>query len=77
MSIENLTESQRAASRVLGAVTSDHLAGATPCTDWDVAALIDNLVGSQSWFLHAVSIVAPIENGWGEAFSKLDAHPAG
>ncbi len=55
MSIETVAETQRVARGVLGAVSEDELSSATPCTEWDVEKVIDHLVGSQRWFLQAIS----------------------
>lgn len=35
----------------LSAVSADQLSGATPCASWDVAALINHMVGAQHFFL--------------------------
>lgn len=59
MSIDTLAEVQQAARSVLGGVSGNQLTAASPCSEWDVAALIDHLVGSQYWFLHAVSVTKP------------------
>jgi uncharacterized protein (TIGR03086 family) len=55
MSIETVAETQRAARIVLGEVAKDELSNSTPCTEWDVAKVIDHLLGSQRWFLQAIS----------------------
>lgn len=55
MTIETVAATQRAARSVLGAVSDDELTNSTPCTEWDVAKVIDHLVGSQRWFLQAIS----------------------
>lgn len=59
MSIDTLTETQRAARNVLGSISNDELGAPSPCVEWDVASLIDHLVGAQSWFLQAISAPAP------------------
>ena len=61
MSIDTLRETQRAARSVLGGVSENQLAAASPCSEWDVAALIDHLVGSQHWFLQAISVTKPAD----------------
>lgn len=55
MSIETLAETQQAARSVLGAVSKEELSNSSPCTEWDVAKVIDHLVGAQYWFLQAIS----------------------
>lgn len=59
MSIDTLAEAQGAARTVLGRVSNDQLGCASPCTEWDVAALIDHLVGAQYWFLRAIAAETP------------------
>lgn len=61
MSIDTLAEAQRAARSVLGGVSEHQLTASSPCSEWDVAALIDHLVGSQHWFLQAVSGTKPAD----------------
>lgn len=63
MSIDTLTATQRAARSVLGGVSENQLTAASPCSEWNVAALIDHLVGSQHWFLEAISAAKPAEAG--------------
>jgi len=58
MSTDTMAAAQQAARSVLGGVSKDQLAGSSPCTEWDVAAVIDHLVGSQYWFLKAISATA-------------------
>src|ERR1019366_571351 len=55
MSIDTLAEAQSAARIVLAGVSSDQLAASSPCAEWDVAAIIDHLVGAQYWFVQAIS----------------------
>lgn len=59
MSNDTLAATQRAARSALKGVSKEQLAGSSPCTEWDVAALIDHLVGSQRWFLQAISAATP------------------
>jgi uncharacterized protein (TIGR03086 family) len=59
MSIETLAAAQLAARNVLGGVSKDQLADSSPCTEWDVAAVIDHMVGSMYWFVTAISEAAP------------------
>ena len=59
MTIDTLAATQRAARSVLGGVSKSHLTASSPCTEWDVAALIDHLVGAQYWFLQAISVPIP------------------
>ena len=61
MSIDTLAETQRAAKSVLGGVSENQLTAPSPCSEWDVAALIDHLVGSQYWFLQAISVAKPAD----------------
>jgi uncharacterized protein (TIGR03086 family) len=59
MPIDTLIATQRAAKSVLEGVSKDQLADSSPCTEWDVAAVIDHLVGTQYWLLSAVSAAEP------------------
>src|ERR1700686_3096294 len=61
MSIDTLAETQTAARSVLGGVSDDQLGTSSPCTGWDVAAVIDHLVGTLYWFLKAISVATPAE----------------
>lgn len=56
MPTDTLAQTQRAARETLAGVTANQLAGSSPCAEWDVAALIDHLVGAQRWFLQALSV---------------------
>jgi hypothetical protein len=40
---------------VLTGVSADQLGDATPCVSWDVAALINHIVGGQRFFLAALN----------------------
>lgn len=51
MSLEGLRASQAAAHDALAAASSAGLDTATPCKDWNLAQLIDHLVGTQAWML--------------------------
>jgi uncharacterized protein (TIGR03086 family) len=59
MPIDTLAATQQAARSVLGGVSKGQLAGSSPCPEWDVATLIDHLVGAQYWFLKAISAAVP------------------
>lgn len=61
MLLEILEESQRAAREVLVAVESEHLDQPSPCEDWDVAQLINHLVGTQWYFASAIT-GAPLDS---------------
>ncbi len=47
---------------VLASVTSEQLTDATPCASWDVAALINHIVGGQHFFLSALNGTPPTES---------------
>jgi len=70
MSIDTLSDAQQAARETLGNASRDVLTNSSPCTEWDVAALIDHLVGSQYWFLEAIS--APMPGGGNTKASSGD-----
>jgi uncharacterized protein (TIGR03086 family) len=61
MAIDTLEEAQRAAKSVLSRGSKDQLAISSPCAEWDVAAVIDHLVGSQYSFLQAISVAKPAD----------------
>jgi uncharacterized protein (TIGR03086 family) len=62
MSIDTLAETQTAARSVLEGVSKDQLQSSSPCTEWDVAAVIDHLVGTLFWFLKAISVETPADD---------------
>lgn len=64
---------QQIAADLLANVTPEQLDGATPCTDWTVAQLIDHLVGSQHWARSAVEGVDMTETGEGTAQGDFQA----
>jgi uncharacterized protein (TIGR03086 family) len=44
-----------AANRLIGSVRSDELAKPTPCSEWDVQALINHMIGTNRRFADAVA----------------------
>ena len=50
MSTQALEQAITAAKGVLAGVKPDQLSGPTPCASWDVAGLINHLVGGQYFF---------------------------
>ena len=46
------------AETVMARVTSDQLAGPTPCSEWTVQTLIDHMVGGTGYLLAALAVVA-------------------
>jgi uncharacterized protein (TIGR03086 family) len=62
-----LAQTQDIARAVIANVDADQLTAPTPCKDWDVADLIDHLVGSQHWSRSAMEGVAMTETGEGSA----------
>lgn len=55
MSTQPLEQAVSVARAVLANVGEDQLGAATPCASWDVAALIDHMVGAQNFFTAAVT----------------------
>ncbi|MEZ5343711.1 MAG: TIGR03086 family metal-binding protein [Acidimicrobiales bacterium] len=49
-----LAAAMQATRTVLANVSADQLAKPTPCASWDVAALIDHIIGAQGFFQAAV-----------------------
>lgn len=50
MGTEQLDQAVRTARDVLAAIQADQMALPTPCSQWDVAQVINHLVGSQHFF---------------------------
>lgn len=61
MSTQPLEQAISTSRGVLAAVSSDQLTQSTPCASWDVAALINHMVGAQYFFTSAVTGEAPGE----------------
>lgn len=55
MGTEQLDQAIRTSRDVLAAVQADQLTLPTPCTQWDVAQLINHLVGAQHFFHNGVT----------------------
>ncbi len=67
MAAEQLEQAQQIARGVLANVSADQLDQATPCAKWDVAQLIDHLVGAQHWARSAMEGGEGGETGEGSA----------
>lgn len=67
MAAEQLEQAQQIARGVLVNVSADQLDQATPCAKWNVAQLIDHLVGAQHWARSAMEGGAGGETGEGSA----------
>ena len=67
MNVDVLRHTQGIAAEVLANVADDQLDGATPCASWNVAQLIDHLVGAQHWSRCAVEGSELSETGQGSA----------
>jgi uncharacterized protein (TIGR03086 family) len=63
MSTQPLEQAVSVAKAVLANVGEDQLSSATPCASWDVAALIDHMVGAQNFFAAAVTGEPPRAGG--------------
>lgn len=63
MSTAPLEQAIDVAGGVIANVTGDQLSSATPCASWDVAALIDHMVGGQAFFAAAVRGEPPSGDG--------------
>ena len=68
-----LAQSQDIARQVLGNVTPGQFDLATPCREWNVAQLIDHLVGGQHWARNAVAGTESTDNGEGSAKGDFGA----
>ncbi len=61
MSTAPLQQAVSVTRGVLAAVTPDQLGAPTPCESWDVAALINHIVGAQHFFLAGLSGTPPTD----------------
>jgi uncharacterized protein (TIGR03086 family) len=61
MSTAPLEQAVSVTRGVLAAVTPGQLGDPTPCASWDVAALINHIVGAQHFFLNALAGTPPSE----------------
>ena len=59
MSTEPLQQAIAVTREVLRNVTPDQLSSPTPCASWDVAALINHIVGAQRFFVSGVEGAEP------------------
>jgi uncharacterized protein (TIGR03086 family) len=57
--IDLFARATRHAETVMARVTSDQLAGPTPCSEWTVQALIDHMVGGTDYLLAALAGAQP------------------
>lgn len=62
-----LARTQQIAAGVLDGVTPDQLDLATPCAKWNVAQLIDHLVGAQHWARAGMEGIEMTDTGEGSA----------
>jgi len=65
MAVSELQQAQRIAREVLTNVSAGQLDGPTPCAKWNVAQLIDHLVGAQHWARSAMAGEEMTETGEG------------
>lgn len=61
MTTQPFEQAVSVARGVLAGVSADQLGAATPCESWDVAALVNHIVGGQHFFLAALSSTPPAE----------------
>ena len=59
MSTQPLEMAIASTRNVLAGVSSDQMSAETPCASWDVSALIDHIVGGQSFFQAGVKGTPP------------------
>ncbi|TFH13492.1 MAG: TIGR03086 family protein [Acidimicrobiales bacterium] len=75
MSTAPLEQAVSTTRGVLAAVTPDQLGAPTPCESWDVAALINHIVGAQHFFLSAMtgtSLTDPPDFAAGDYLGAFD-----
>jgi uncharacterized protein (TIGR03086 family) len=63
VSTEPFEQACAASRQVLAGVRADQLANATPCASWDVAGLINHIVGGQHFFADGMEGKPPSESG--------------
>ena len=61
MSAQPFEQAVSVARGVLAGVSADQLDAATPCESWDVAALINHILGGQHFFLASLNSTPPAE----------------
>lgn len=80
MSIQPLVQSIASTRAVLAAVSREQLGGSTPCASWDVAGLINHIVGAQGFFAAAVQGTPPTgldtDHAAGDFVAAFDAASA-
>jgi uncharacterized protein (TIGR03086 family) len=59
MSTQPLQQAQAISRGVLEHISSDQMSNATPCASWDVAGLVNHIVGGQHFFASAMEGQAP------------------
>ncbi len=59
MSAQPLAQAIESTKAVLAAVTKEQLGDPTPCASWDVAGLINHMIGAQHFFLAGVTGAKP------------------
>jgi uncharacterized protein (TIGR03086 family) len=62
MMTQPLAAAMQATRTVLANVKSEQLQDSTPCASWDVSALIDHIIGAQSFFGSALAGEPPSES---------------
>ncbi len=67
MTPDVLRQAQSIAEGVMSNVDSAQLTASTPCESWDVASLIDHMVGSQLWGEYGIEGRELTESGEGSA----------
>lgn len=67
MNIETLKKAQGIAAAVMDGVKPEQLSDSTPCESWDVAQLIDHVIGAQHWTAAGVKGEPPTQSGEGSA----------
>jgi uncharacterized protein (TIGR03086 family) len=63
MSTQPLEQAVEAARTVLAGISADQLSASTPCAQWDVAGLINHLVGAQGFFKAGMTGEPPADAG--------------
>ncbi len=80
MSTQPLQTALNVCRETLAAVTPDQMQAATPCASWDVAGLINHIVGAQDFFVAGVNSQPPsgeeVDFAAGDYLAAFDAASA-
>lgn len=70
--VEMFERAATAAAALGRSVGADQMALATPCSEWDVAALLEHMAGGPAYLSAALAVSAPASGRWPESASIDD-----